>query len=273
MFRITGSLGVLGLFFVGSLALPASGITIGFETEDDGVTPLITGQIVDDRVDPGNKEFGKYFTLTSENSDSHLGLTIFDSDQPSGFDADLAINAGNILIVQDPDVSGRTTGSSGAVFDTPNDAGTYINEDSFRIRFDFLQPVELLSITVIDIDTVALQVTLLDSNAFARTYDVPEGWTTDRNNSPGTDGFKVLDLTTLLPQTPEAGASGTTPATATQDPLFDEEDVRFLFIDYVGSGPSAGFDNLEFNLIPEPGTAALLLLGSSLIVCRQRRRR
>lgn len=241
----------------------AAPITIDFETEDDFTTPLINGQVID-------TEFGNLLTITAPPTMSHLGLAIFDSNILTSYDADLNTGTGNILILQDPDDPVISLTTNGAVFSTPNDAGTYEDGLPFSVFFNFLQPIKAISIDLIDIDSASLLVTLIDSKGFARAYNVPEDWTGDRSKNASVDGIKTLDLTAISAQAAEAGASGD-PATVSTDAQFNDEDVRFLVVDYRGTGPSAGLDNLRFEVIPEPGTGILILAGATCFAARRRK--
>ncbi|MEL6329977.1 MAG: hypothetical protein AAFR38_09960 [Planctomycetota bacterium] len=228
--------------------------TIDFSTEDDGITPLVNGQQIDD-------EFGFIFNLSSFGG-SNSGIAVFDTGLPSpnqgGGDGDLLVGLGNALILQNNGGSFQTQTTPG-VFDTPND-----DPSGGTIRFDFTLEVELLEITLIDIDnSAATLVTLTDSSGNTRVYDVPDNWTFDVDNTP--DGFDVLDLTTLASQQGEAGGI----ATASQDAGFDATRVVRLDVALSGSG---AIDNLVINGtdIPAPGGAAALGLGGLLATRRRR---
>ncbi len=200
-----------------------------------------------------------FFGLTGISGGTPIqGATIFDSDpfgpNASGADRDLLVDLGNILILQNDAFATQTVPG---IYDIPND-----EERGGTLIFDFLDPVEMLSIDLIDIDDNGpVTLTLADSGGVTRTYAVPRSWTFDVfADSMG--GFDTLDLTTLADQVGEAGGI----ATAMQDPLFDPLDVIRLTIVHEGS---AGVDNLAF--VPAP--SALLVVLAGLVGIRRRRRR
>ena len=166
-------------------ATPGYGFVIDFSTEDDGVTPLVNGQSVS-----SPEEFGTLFNLSSSGA-GNLGLSIYDSTP--GFngstDDDLQVDLGNLLILQ---WSGRPTQTVPGFFDEPNDA-----KDGGIMIFDFLFPVEMTSVALIDINGggQSVFVTLTDVNGLTRTYDVPGLWTNDISKL-GPDGYDTLDMTT-----------------------------------------------------------------------------
>jgi len=202
--------------------------------------------------------YASLFTLTANSNGSPTqGAAIFDSNpfgpNATGNDPDLLVGLGNILILQNDNLSAQTVPG---IYDTPND-----EPDGGMMVFDFLFPVELLSLDLIDINgNGSADVILQDSAGATRTYDVPMHWTLDIFVS-GRDGYDTLDLTTLDPQLGEGGGT----ATASQDALFDSLDVVKLTL--IQSG-SAGLDNLV--LIPAP--SALILLAGGLLAPRRRRR-
>ncbi len=199
-----------------------------------------------------------FFTLTANSLGSPVqGASIFDSDpfgpNAGGSDPDLLVDLGNILILQNDAFSTQTVPG---IYDTPND-----EEDGGKIRFDFLFPVELLSLDLIDINgNGPVDVILQDRAGAMRTYNVAEHWTFDIFVQ-GRGGYDTLDLTSLDPQTGEGGGL----ATVSQDALFDPLDVVMLSVIHSGS---AGIDNLVF--IPAP--SALILLAGGLLAPRRRRR-
>jgi len=187
------------------------------------------------------------------------GASIFDSTPggPNAFgsDLDLLVNLGNILIVQNDTFATQTVAGT---YDVPND-----EPDGGTLFFDFVNPVEMLSVVLIDIDAHgAVNLILTDGSALTRTYSVPNYWTFDISVS-GPNGFDTLDLTILTPQLGEGGAV----ATAVEDLGFNPLDVATLEI--IQSG-SAGVDNLSFGVIPAPST--LLVLMAGLAGLRRRRR-
>jgi len=199
-----------------------------------------------------------FFMLTASSDGSPAqGAAIFDSDpfgpNAGGSDPDLLVDLGNILILQNDSFSTQTVPG---IYDTPND-----EQDGGTIVFDFLFPVELLSLDLIDINgNGPVDVILQDGAGATRTYDVPMHWTFDIF-AQGRDGYDTLDLTSLDPQTGEGGGI----ATASQDALFDSLDVVRLTVIHSGS---AGIDNLVF--IPAP--SAMILLVAGLLTPRRRRR-
>jgi hypothetical protein len=225
-------------------------LIVDFAFDDNGAA-LGNGQIID-------TEFFTHFTITSpETGVSHLGPTIFDSTpggpNAGGADPDLLVALGNVLILQNTAYSAN----DGFFFDVPNDEADFNPLGHGTVVFDFVDPVELLSIDLIDIDGGAmLDLTLTDGSGRTRTYHVPERWTHDISVTPFADGFGTLDLTTLTDQVGEAGGT----ATAIQMAGFDPTDVSLLEIRFSSNSPSAAIDNLVF--IPGPPTL-LVMLGDS----------
>ena len=148
------------------------------------------------------------------------GASIFDSTRGGpnalGSDPDLLVDLGNILILQNDTFATQTVAGT---YDVPNDEA-----DGGSLFFDFVDPVELLSVVLIDIDAHgAVELILTDGSALTRTYSVPSFWTFDVSVS-GPDGFDWLDLTILTPQLGEGGAV----ATASEDLDFNPLDVATL---------------------------------------------
>lgn len=272
------------MFGSGAIAAP---VVIDWSTEDDFVTPLINGQSVSTFVDqqPTDTvfEFGNLFNLSTKllGSDGHLGAAIFDSTpngpnddggvQATSEDPDLLIDRGNILILQNDQHPGSTIDPThGLIFNIPNDENR--EPDDGSIVFDFLVPVELESILLVDVDAGGhVFVTMTDGNGNQREYSVPEKWTHDLTES--TAGFDTLMLNTLGPQAGE-GPGGD--ATATEDLGFNPQDVRALEVAILAiPGPSSvGIDDLVFVVVPEPSTAALCLISIIVIgAARQYRRK
>ncbi|MEL6329978.1 MAG: hypothetical protein AAFR38_09965 [Planctomycetota bacterium] len=225
---------------------------IDFSTEDDGLTPLVNGQVID-------TEFGFIFNLSS--SGANAGLGIFDTDttgpNASGADPDLLVDLGNALILQNN--NGGFGSQTAGVFDTAND-----DADGGTITFDFTLEVELVSLDLIDMNgNNGGTVTLTDANGLTRIYTVPNEWTFDPSVQPF--GWDTLDLTTLADQAGETGNL----ATALEDAGFDAARVVRLDVFFVGSG---ALDNLTIRGedIPAPGGAVALGLGG-LIATRRRR--
>ncbi len=228
-------------------AASAQTFCIDFSTEDDFVTPLGNGQVID-------TEFGNLFTLSSVGGS---GLSIFDST-PGGVNAgaedqDLLVGLGNLLIIQDSNEPGIT----GGFFNTPDD-----DAGNGTITFDFLAPVQMTSIDLVDIDrSVTITVTLTDGEGDTRTYNVPNGWTFDIQANPASNGFATLDLTSLSPQIGETAKV----TSATQDANFDLAGVVRM---EVASTGSFAVDNVKF--VPTPASAALLTAGGLLTFRRRR---
>ena len=112
--------------------------TVDFSTEDDGVTPLVNGQAIDD-------EFGNLFTITSDDATmDHNGPAIFDTDpagpNAGGADEDLLVGLGNALILQNSELPQQTVPG---IFDTPDDEQN--KSDLGQVEFNFLNPTELLA--------------------------------------------------------------------------------------------------------------------------------
>lgn len=232
-----------------AIGAPASGQLFTFDVEDDFVTPLVNGQLVST-----GSEFGNVFDISSFGG---LGATIFDSD-PAGpnvgtLDPDLLVDLGNILIVQNVEFPDMSTPG---IFDTPND-----EPGGGNITFDFIEPVSLISIDLIDIDRPdqGVMVVLTDIFGLVRTYAVADNWSNDLSVD-GPDGYDTLSLTTLTEQVGEGGGS----AIASQDDEFDPSLVASLSVTFIGSG---GLDNLW--IVPSPGTAVLLALGGIALTRRR----
>lgn len=247
-------------------------MTIGFEFEDDGVTPLVAGQKID-------TEFSSLFSISSNNSrpngstnnGGHKGPAIFDSDTTgSTADPDLLVGLGNILILQSTDSPNDGGGSD--IFVTPNDeagGGTII--------FDFVHPAYAVSIDLVDINgNGSTKVTLVDGNGRNRVYDVPREWTGDVANPShnGTPGYLTLDLTTLASQTgidiDGAGVTYPVDATASEQVGFNAWDVTKMEVSFEGS---AGLDNLVFSSAPEASSCAWWGLTLCWLYGRARRKR
>ena len=239
----------------------ASPVVLDFETEDDFSTPLVNGQVVDLSFDTDDVEFGRLVSIRSKQlgqPDGHLGVTVFDSSSSgvnsSGRDVDLLVNLGNILILQSAEFPVSSVDPTyGLRYETPDDEDRHWMRGS--IVFDFIDPVELTSIVVIDADEgFRGDFVLTDDTGKTRSYVVPSDWTFDRSID-GPDGFQTLFLDSLAPQVGEGGAT----ATAVEDLGFDPTRVRQLEVQFNGSPGSGGLDNLV--IVPEPSTIFLALLG------------
>ncbi len=271
------------LFASGAAAAP---ITIDWSTEDDLTTPLVNGQSVSTFVDqqPTDTvfEFGNLFNLSTNQfgSDGHLGAAIFDSTpngpnddggvQPVAEDPDLLVDRGNILILQNDDSPGSSIDPTfGLIFDVPNDERSA--DDDGSLVLDFLVPVELESIVLVDINGgVNVIVTMVDGDGRERVYDVPQKWTNDVTVAPV--GFDTLMLNTLAPQDGE-GSGGD--ATATEDPGFNPLDVHQLEVAFLANPgtSSGGIDDIVFTVVPEPSTWALSVIGAAFFCGLVKRRR
>lgn len=256
-------MGALAIAGVLGIASSANAVfmqrTVDFSTDDNG-NPIVNGQ----QIANDNAEFFTDFQLSSTSTDGLLSAA-FDSsvggpNDPSQ-DTDLIVGLGNVLIFQNDDAPAITAG----VFDSPNDS-----TDSGTWTFDFasgLRPspvVELLDITLIDIDgSASMSIVLTDLSNNTRTYTVPSNWTNDVDNSP--DGYDTLDLTSLVAQLGEGGAS----TSVVEDAGFDATGVVRLDVSLRGSG---AIDNVRFqgDLFPTPG--AMSLCGVAGLMFARRRR-
>ncbi|MCA9257062.1 MAG: PEP-CTERM sorting domain-containing protein [Phycisphaerales bacterium] len=228
---------------------------IDFSFEDDGVTPLLNGQAINQ-----NEEFGILFEILS--AGPNAGAAIFDSTPGlNPADPDLWVGLGNILILQNN--NGGAGAMTGDFFNTPNDEPDGIN----TLIFNFFEPVTLEAIDLIDVDQNGpVTVTLADSQGRERVYFVPASWTYDiaeGNLPPMAKGWDTLILSTLMDQPGEGGSI----ATASEAVGFDAADVVQMTIDIDGSG---AVDNLVF--VPEPSSALMLIAGATLALRRRRQR-
>ena len=237
-------------------------ITLDFETDDYG-TDLINGQIVDPTVDSSNNEFGNYVDISSVvlgSGSGHIGATIFDSTPGvNSSDKDLQVGLGNVLILQNSRYSNTAADSThGDYYTRPDDEAD--GRDYGEFVFEFVNPVELSTVDLIDIDDgVEVELLLFDTDNNLRKYHVASNFTYDiYSDAPGVAGYNTFDLTTLLDQTGEAGGIGTI---VQNDTLFDPTQVTKLGIVIDGSG---AIDNLAF-IVPEPVTVVLLGIGAMLL--------
>jgi hypothetical protein len=165
----------------------------------------------------------------------NFGLAAFDSvplgPNAGGFDPDLLVGTGNLLIFQENGVQ-----SVPGIFDQPDDA-----QLGGTVWFEFDTPAQLTSLDLVDIDAgppfQEVSLTLRDVAGRTRSYHVPDGWTTDRH-ADGPPGYGTLDLTTLAPQ---PGFAAT--ATATENAGFDAAHVTRLIVRLSSSG---AIDNLVY---------------------------
>jgi hypothetical protein len=201
---------------------------LDFETEDDFTTPLSNGQALS-----SPPEFGRLVRISS--AGANLGPATFDSDRGGPNDpsinSDMLIGHGNLLLLQD---SARPRQDRPGFFRTVTD-----DPDGGDLIFDFLAPTDPHSVLLADINpppNLGATVTLLDGKGLRRIYAVDPGWTGTYGNA----GPHRLDLTTLLPQ-PGNG----TPrwARATEDPGFEQANVRRIVVHLTGYG---AIDELTF---------------------------
>jgi hypothetical protein len=207
--------------------------TIGFETQDDGVTPLVNGQEI-------GSDLNGFFAITT--SGANAGAVTYSSDpggdNTSSSDGDLLVDTGNLLILQNNNNATVLQQSVPGIFDTPND-----DPEGGAIRFEFMVPAAPMSLQLVDVDNdgSSNQVVLTDVAGRQRTYTVPDEWTGDR--SEGEPGMGTLDLTTLNSQ-PGFGSI----ATSSQDTAFDDQAVTCIEVRLAGVLPahrrSAGFKRL-----------------------------
>jgi hypothetical protein len=179
-------------FAVDDVSLPAStfdcsGFMLDFET-DDAQEPLGNGQVVS-----SPPVFGNLVTISGRGANG--GPAIFDTT-PGGpndpaLNDDMLIGHGNVLLLQDDWYNAQTVrGFWDVVTDDPHGGD---------LVFDFLSPVEPLSMLLADINPPPNQgasVTLIDEAGRTRVYTVEPGWTGTYGNA----GPHKLDLTTLAPQ-------------------------------------------------------------------------
>lgn len=220
-------------------------LTLDFEFEDDGSTPLFNGQQIDD-------EFGVHVDISSVGVGSkHLGPAIYDTTPGvNSADPDLVFNQGNVLILQNTTDPAMT----GDFFDTPNDT----NKGGLLI-LDFVEDVAMVDMLFADQDEGAT-VTLFDSMGLTREWELPKDWT---NNG----GKLTLDF-----------AAGDQPGQNGKDAIFSEQSgfnlnaVDRLEIDFNGSG---GIDDVRFEVNDNPviPTPSAMLAGAGLLVFAVRRRK
>ncbi len=236
-----------------AVASSVSAANIDFTTEDDFVTPLGNGQIID-------TEFGNVFTVSS--SGPNAGPAIFDTTPGvNSADPDLWVGLGNAMILQSNAGNDEFT-SDGLFFDTPNDDAS---QNNFLV-FDFLDPVELISVDIIDVNgNGPVTVTMTDKNGSTREYYAPMHWTYDisEGSTPmGALGYGTLLLNSMMPQLGEGGSSVAPP---TDISAFDIASVVQLEFEFDGS---QAVDNIMF--VPEPASALLLCTGAIALIRRRR---
>lgn len=238
-----------------ALATSVNAANIDFSTEDDFVTPLGNGQIID-------TEFGNIFTVSS--SGPNAGPAIFDTTpNVNPADPDLWVDLGNAMILQSNANGGADAATSdGLFFDNPNDDAS---QNNFLI-FDFINPLELISVDIIDVNgNGPVTVTMTDDNGNTREYFAPMNWTFEISAGglpPGAQGYDTLDLNSLVAQPGEGGGVVAPP---TDVGMFDITAVVQLEFEFDGS---QAVDNLNF--IPEPASALLLCTGAIALIRRRR---
>jgi hypothetical protein len=251
--RFAPTCSLIALAALGLLAGSAHAVTIDFEGEANG-----------------QQIFGSEFagvTITSPDGgtdpgDSSLGPAIFNTTpaptgpNKDGDDKDLLVGTGNALILQ----SKAHPSQTGTIFDTPNDEAAFSPTGEGHINIGFDSSIELVSLNLIDVNGgVNIDLLLTDSGGNTKLYEVPQMWTLDVSVCGVCDGYKTIDLQTLLAQVPEAGATGLDVPVPTITGAFDLTAVDSLLIRFHGLSPSAAVDDLVF--VPEPSTALLIGLG------------
>lgn len=261
-------------------AVAVGPITIDWETEDDFTTPLINGQSIGTLSGlPGETvfEFGDLINVSSTSVyfKAHLGPAIFDSDTGGpndgggAFDPDLLVDLGNILILQN-DFSPDTIldPNYGLVFEEPNDEANFADRGSIIV--DFLDPVELISIIMVDINGNGHStVRVFDLEGDERIYNVPQKWTTDVTVDP--TGWHTLFLNTLDPQPSHANAIGNDATVIFNSPDYNPFSVVRIDVALDGDPASSGIDSIVW--VPEATTLSLLAVGSLVVFCRRRSHR
>jgi hypothetical protein len=218
-------------------------VELGFEGEDDGTPDQAATAIANGQDISTPPEFGVEVSISSIATPfptpGTAGAATFDSTpggpNDPGPDNDLLVGLGNILILQSNNADAHDNQAVPGFFDAPND-----DVNGGTITFDFPAEVEGHYLDLIDVDeeeVTGVTVTLVDSSALTRTYDVPPSWTEDLLND-GPTGFRRLDLTTTAAQ-PGFAAS----ATATEDPGFDPDAVIQVIVDF---GGAQAMDNFCF---------------------------
>ncbi len=241
---------VVALFAACGMVSIAQAENVTFDFDDDGA-PIVNGQMLE-----SPNAFGTVFDIVSIGP--NLGAAAFDSDpfgpNMNSLDQDLLLDMGNILILQSPDFPG----SSGSVFEIPNDAN-----DGGAITFDFSPAgfaVGVESIDVIDLDVGDVTMTLTDGMGRTRMVTIPSAYTGDITE--GAPGVATIDFTGGAQESPNIAGLFTE---VFVEAGFNGSDVVSLLIDAPQSG---AFDNLSF--VPEPTTGLLLLLGCAAAIRRRR---
>jgi len=200
---------------------------LDFETEDDGVTPLLNGQSC---ASPGS--FDRMVALSS--SGNNAGLAIFDStpggpNDPS-INTDMLIGHGNVLLLQD---NAHSHQNVPGIFDVVTD-----DPQGGDMIFNFPLAIDPISVLLADINpppNLGASVTLTDAAGKTRVYAVDPGWT----GPYGDAGPRRLDLRTTAVQI----GYGTRRAVATQQPGFQQDAVVRIVVHMTGYG---AIDELTF---------------------------
>ncbi len=203
--------------------LTADFVAIGFETEDDLTTPLVNGQDLS-LAD----EFGRMLGIEGF-AGGGASAAIFDSD-PNGpnagsADPDLLVDRGNLLILQD-DPRQTIPG----VYDAPGDDA---RGGILRVVFPG-SGAAVRSIDLVDVawdDGQDVFVATRDVQGHCRNFVVRRGWTEDITVD-GPPGHRTLDLTSFEMQ----DGYRTNAFPWSSHPDFDENAVRHLYVQFIGSG-------------------------------------
>jgi hypothetical protein len=237
-------------FFVDDISLNVQTVScitcfsLDFETDDTGAALVDKQQVAGGEFDGGANypvTIGSASYLAACGSIANTAA-VYDSDAPPhGQDPDLAVDMGNILILQtDENLSFCGPG----VYCSGND-----DEDGGLVTFDFNVGVAPGSIDLIDVDAgsgaaEAVTITMTDGDGDTRTYSVPSGWTGDLIDDGQGVGTLLLNTTAAQP-----GFVGS--ATAVEDAGFDQTDVVSIVIDRGDDCPdidggSGAIDNLTW---------------------------
>ncbi len=200
-------------------------------------------------------------TVTPNSSTGHNGLTLDNTEASSSL---LAVNGGANLTFSLG--SGTTTNSGALTFDTPNTNSTYLTLTGNTIDQIFSNTTTADSVTLVDLTAfstdpaLTLQLTLrnpylLIATSLTNNADFANLWTT---GGEGANGY-VLGVS-------DGTAFGYTPF------VLSATDIN-------GGALTVPYDNLQLYLydgrlevVPEPGTWALMVGGLALLVVIQLRR-
>jgi len=221
-------------------------VNLDFETEDDFTSTLGNGQAL---AQPD--EFGFLVELSS--AGANAGLATFDST-PGGpndpaINADMLIDHGNVLLLQDDAYPAQTVPGSFDVVTDDRHGGDMV--------FEFTSPASPRSVLLADVNpppNLGASVTLLDDGGRTRTYAIEPGWT----GTYGDAGPHRLDLTTLAPQ---PGNGTPRLATASEQAGFDPDRVVRLVVHMTGYG---AMDELRVCFPNLPPATVATRLGSGM---------